>query len=111
LDITTFHRSPEEIHLDQVAAKEVWLTPIFTPDTYILIRNADKASWIQLGDATRGATVVQSLPSGNIEDLGGAKLATIEKVWAFACPVEGTNIVQIGKAYITTMMDDGQPGR
>jgi len=68
LDITTFHCLPEEIHLDQVAAKKVCITPSFTPDTYILIRNADKASWIQLGDATCGATVVQSLPSGNIGD-------------------------------------------
>jgi len=101
LDITTFHRSPEEIRLDQVAAKEDWFTPSFTPDTYILIRKADKASWIQIGDAISGATVVQSLPSGNIGDLGGAKLTTLQKLWAFASPVDGTDIVQIGKAYIT----------
>jgi len=93
LDITTFHCLPEESHLDQVAAKEVWLTPSFTPDTYILIRNADKASRIQLGDATRGATAVQSLPSGNIGDLSGAKSTNIERVWAFARPVDGTDIV------------------
>ena len=49
--------------------------------------------------------------------LGRVKLTTIEKVWAFACPVEGTDIVQIGKAYITAnhpnsrWMDDGRPGR
>jgi len=100
LDITTSHRLPEELHLDQVAAKEVWLVPSFTPNTYILIRNADKASWIQLGDATSGATVVQSLPSGNIEDLSGAKSTTIERVWAFARREDETDIVQIGKAYI-----------
>jgi len=86
--------------LDQVAAKEVWLTPSFTPDTYILILEADKASWIQIGDAISGATVVQSLPSRNIGDLSGAKSTTIERVWAFARLGDETDIVQIGKAYI-----------
>ena len=99
LDTTTSHRLPEELHLDHVAAGAIWCVPSFTPNTYILIRNADKASWIQLGDATSGATVVQSLPSGNIGDLSGAKSTTIERVCQFRSR-DGTDIVQIGKAFI-----------
>jgi len=101
LAIKTFHPLPEESLHDQDAAKKNRPTPSFTLDTYILIRKADKASWIQLGNATSGATVVQSLPSGNIGDLSGATSTTIETVWAFARPVGGIDIVQIGKAYIT----------
>ena len=100
LVIKTFHRLLEESLHDQDAAKKNRPTPSFTLDTYILIRKADKASWIQLGN-TSGATVVQSLPSGNIGDLSGATSTTIETVWAFARPVGGIDIVQIGKAYIT----------
>jgi len=99
LDTTTSHRLPEELYLDHVAAGAIWCVPSFTPNTYILIRNADKTSWIQLGDATSGATVVQSLPSGNIGDLSGAKSTTIERVWQFRSR-DGTDIVQIGKAFI-----------
>ena len=100
LGITTVHRLPEESLHDKFATKEDWPTPSFMPDTYILIRNADKASWIQLGDSTRGATV-QSLPSGNIKDLWGATSTTIETVYQLEHPAGGIDIVQIGKAYIT----------
>jgi len=95
LVIKTFHRLPEESLYDQDAAKKDWLTPSFTPDTYILIRNADKASWIQLGDSTRGATVVQSLPSGNIEDLRGATSTTIETAYQLERSAGGIDIVQM----------------
>jgi len=101
LVIKTCHRLPEESLHDQDVAKEDWPTPSFTPDTHILIRNADKASWIQPGNASRGATVVQSLPSGNIEDLRGATSTTIETVYQLERPAGGIDIVQIGKAYIT----------
>ena len=56
-------RPPEELLCDLDAAKEDLPTPSFTPDTYILVRKSDEASWIQLWTATRGDTVVQSLPS------------------------------------------------
>jgi len=79
-DITTSPHSTEEIQLDQATAQENWLTPSFTPDTHILILKADKATWIQIGDAKRGATVIQSLPSGYIGDVSGAQSATIERV-------------------------------
>jgi len=109
--IKTCHRPPEEFHCDQGAVKKDRPTPSFTPDTYILIRNADKASWIQLCSAKIGATVVQSLPSGNIEDLWGARVTTIETLYPFARPAGGIDLVQMGQAYITAhhhiLTDDG----
>ena len=59
------------------------------------------ASWTQIGDARRGATVIQSLPFGNIGDMSGAQSATLERVWNFEGWGDETDIVQIGKAYIT----------
>ena len=70
-DIKTGQRPPEGLLCDLDAVKEDLPTPSFTPDIFILIRNADKASWIQLWTATRGATVVQSLPSGKVGFIGG----------------------------------------
>ena len=49
----------------------------------------------------RGATVIQSLPSGNIGDVRGAQSTTLEKVWKFEGGGDEIDIVQIGKAYIT----------
>jgi len=99
-DIKTGQRPPEELLCNRDAAKEDLPKSSFTPDTYILIRNGDKASWIQLGTTTRGAIVVQSLPSGKIEDLLGARVTTIETL----CPFEGlrdrVDLIQIAKAYI-----------
>jgi len=99
-DIKTGQRPPEELLCDRDAAKEDLPKPSFTPDTYILMRNGDTASWIQLGTPTRGATVVQSLPSGKIENLLGARVTTIETL----CPFEGltdrVDLIQMGKAYI-----------
>jgi len=93
--------SAEETQLVQATAQEYWLTPSFTPDTHILILKAGVASWTQIGDARRGATVIQSLPSGNIGDVRGAQSATLEKVWEFEGGGDEIDIVQIGKAYIT----------
>jgi len=81
--------------------KEDLHTSSFMADTYILIRNSDKASWIQLWTAERGATAVQSLPSGTIEDLRGAKVTTIETLRSFECPTGGLDLIQMGKAQIT----------
>jgi len=100
-DIKTGQRPPEELLCDRDAAKEDLPKPSFTPDTYTLIRNGDKASWIQLWTATRGATVVQSLPSGKIEDLLGARVTTIETLCSYECPTGRFDLVQMGKAYIT----------
>jgi len=102
LVIKTFHSPPEESLCDQDEAKKDWPTPSFTPDTYILIRNVDKASWIQLGNATSGATGVQSLPSGNIEDLRGATVTTIETLCQFerlAVSPEGEGLYHSGSPH------------
>jgi len=99
-DIKTDQRPPEEFLCDRDAAEEDLPKPSFTPDTYILIRNGDKASWIQLWTATRDATVVQSLPSRKNEDLLGARVTTIETLCPFECPTGRVDVVQMGKAYI-----------
>ena len=52
-DTKTSQRPPEELLCDLDTVKEDPPTPSFTPDTYILIRNADTASWIQLSTVTR----------------------------------------------------------
>jgi len=54
--------------------------PILAPDTYLLTTHAGKASWTQLGTIAKGTIVVQSLPSGQIEDLDGALVTTIESI-------------------------------
>jgi len=78
---TTFpSHSTVETQPVQAAVQEYWLTPSFTIDTHILILKAGVASWTQIGDARRGATVIQSLPSGNIGDMSGAQSATLERV-------------------------------
>jgi len=66
-----------------------------------LILNAGKATWIRLWDAKRGATVIQSLPSGHTGDASGAQSATIERVWTFGRGGGGNDVVKFGKAYIT----------
>ena len=87
--------------MDQATAQENWLTPSFTPDTRILILEADKASWIQIEEAENGATAIQFLPSGCLDDVCGAQLATIEKVWMLERGGNEVDIVQFGEAYIT----------
>jgi len=83
----------------QAAGQEYRLTPSFTSDTHILLVTAGGARWTQIRDAWCGATVIQSLSSGNVEALIGAKLATLERVWYFE--EGGDDMVQIGNAYLT----------
>jgi len=59
------------------------------------------ALWIPIYRVEKGDIVIQSLPSGNIEDLSGAMMAKIETVCTFGCPEEGIDIVQMGEALIT----------
>jgi len=70
LVIKTFHRPLEESLCDQHEAKKDWPT-------------------------TSGTTVVQSLPSGNIEDLWGATVTTIETLCQFERPTGGIDLVQM----------------
>jgi len=81
--------------------QEYRLTPSFTSDTHILILTAGVASWTQIRDARCGATVIKSLPSGNVEDVSGAQSATLERVWLFEEGGDDIDMVQIGKAYLT----------
>jgi len=66
-----------------------------------LILTAGVASWTQIRDVRGKATVIQTLPSGNIGDVSGAQLATLEKVWMCDGGEDEFDIVQVGKAYIT----------
>jgi len=100
-DIENCQRLPEELLYDRDATKEELPEPSLTPDTCLLIRNDDKASWIQLWTAAKGTKVVQSLPSGIIEDLVGAGETTIETVCSYEGPTGGLDLVKLGKACVT----------
>jgi len=65
-----------------------------------LILEANKASWIQIGNAKSGATAIQSLPSDGLGDVSGAQLTTIERVWKFERVGKEVDIVQFGEVYI-----------
>jgi len=66
-----------------------------------LILAADKAAWIQIEEVESGAKAIQFLPSGCPDDVHGAQLATIEKVWRLERGGNEVGIVQVGEAYIT----------
>jgi len=70
--------------------------PILTPDTYLLTSNAGKAIWTQLRTIDKGTTVVQSLPSGNIEDLSGALVTTIDSICPYQRPTDEVALVRLG---------------
>jgi len=95
----------------QDVVQEYRLTPHFTSDTHILILMAGVASWIPIGKARRGDTVIQSLPSGNIGELKGAQSAILEQVWFFKEGGEDIDMIRIGMACITAnhpvLTDDG----
>jgi len=74
--------------------------PILTADTYILTIYAGKANWTQLGTIANGTTVIQSLPSGQIEDLGGVMVKTIESISPSQRPTEGNALVRLGMACV-----------
>ena len=76
------------------------LEPILTPDTYLLTIHAGKAIWTQLGTIAIGTTVVQSLPSGQTEDLGGALVTTIESICPCQRPTGGAALVRLGMACV-----------
>jgi len=65
------------------------------------VRKPDKARWIPIWHAARGDLVVQSPPSGRIEDLSSGTMTKIGTVCTFECLASGIDIVQMGKACIT----------
>jgi len=76
-------------------------TACFTSDTLILVNKQNRASWIPIVEAKKGDIVVQSLPSGKIDDLSRAMMTPITTVCIFECPDAKINLVQIRAAYIT----------
>jgi len=76
-------------------------TACFAHNTTILVMGPKKASWTPIWLAGRGNMVVQSVPSGKIEDLSGVMMTKIETVCTFECPASGIDTVQMGKARIT----------
>jgi len=76
-------------------------TACFTTDTLILVKTRRRARWIPIEIAKKGGLVVQSLPSGNIDDLSRAMITSINTVCIFMCPDVKTDLVQMGGVYIT----------
>ena len=76
-------------------------TACFALCTPIFVKILDQASWIPIYHAEKGDTVVQTLPSGKLEDLTGAVTTTIETACSFDCPAGGIDIVRMGEAIIT----------
>jgi len=76
-------------------------TACFHRGTPILVIRTERAIWIPIYTAEKGDIVVQSLPSGLIEDLTDALKTKIETTCTFDCPAGGIDIVQMGKAGIT----------
>jgi hypothetical protein len=76
-------------------------TACFYLTTPVLKWGTGGALWFPIYKAEKGDIVIQSLPSGNTEDLSGARMAKIEMVCTFGCPEDGIDIVQMGEALIT----------
>jgi len=76
-------------------------TTCFLLSTPILIWETEGALWIPIYKAAKGATVIQSLPSGKLEDLTEAVMTKIETVCTFGCSKDGIDIVRMGKALLT----------
>jgi len=71
-------------------------TACFYLTTPVLIWGTEGAFWIPIYKAEKGDIVIQSPPSGNIEDLSGALMAKIETVCTFGCSKDRIDIVQMG---------------
>ena len=76
-------------------------TACFTADTLILVNKQNRAGWTPIVEANPGDIVVQSNPSGKIDDLAGAVMTPINTVCMFECPDAKIDLKQIGKTYIT----------
>jgi len=62
------------------------------------VEKLEKTSWIPIYLTEKGDIVVQTLPSGKLEDLTGAVMTTIETACSFDCPAGGIDIVRMGDA-------------
>ena len=61
-----------------------------------------KASWKPIYRAEKGDAVIQTLPSGKIEDLTCALCTLIKTVCTFDCPAGMIGIVRMGESIITS---------
>jgi len=76
-------------------------TACFYLTTPVLKWTSGGAIWQPIFKLEKGDTVVQTIPSGDIEDLSGATTTVIKTVCTFDCPDEGIDMVQSGEAFIT----------
>jgi len=68
-------------------------TACFHLSTPVLIWETEGPLWIPIYKAAKGVMVIQSLPSGKLEDLTGAVMTEIETVCTFGCSKDGIDIV------------------
>jgi len=68
-------------------------TACFHLSTPVLIWETGGPLWIPIYKASKGVMVIQSLPSGKLEDLTGAVMTKIETVCTFGCSKDGIDIV------------------
>jgi len=76
-------------------------TACFALNTPILIATLGQACWIPIYKAVQGVIVVQTLPSGKIEDLTGALMTPINTLCSFNCLNGSSDMVRMGKCDIT----------
>ena len=76
-------------------------TACFYLTTRVLTWTEGEVLWTPIFKLGQGDTVVQTIPSGHIDDLAGAKMTVIKTVCTFDGPDEGIDMVQIGEAFIT----------
>ena len=76
-------------------------TACFYLTTRVLKWTGGGVIWQPIFKLGKGDTVVQTIPSGDIEDLSGATMTVIKTVCTFEGPDEGIDMVQIGEAFIT----------
>ena len=76
-------------------------TACFALDTLILIEKMGQAFWKPIYRAAQGDIVVQTLPSGKIEDLTGALMTPIKTLCAFNCLNGRSDMVRMGNCNIT----------
>ena len=76
-------------------------TVCFALDTPILIETLGQACCKPIYRAAKGDIVVQTLPSGKIEDLTGALMTPIKTLCAFNCLNGRSDMVRMGKSNIT----------
>jgi len=76
-------------------------TVCFDYNTLILLTKTEKASWTPIWLTNKGDLVVQSLPSGDTNNLTDATTTAIKTVCTFDCPASGIDMIQLGLANIT----------